>query len=146
EDVAVRTLAADLVGVHAGGLGAVVAVGDEELAPRHRLAHRLERRWIVDPPEPVHGAVVVGRLAERLGLRVRLERLPRAPAGVVVEAEDRAQVRVRRAGEAEAVLPRAGVRALVRADLARAVLGHAHAREDPAARERAAVGAGVVLD
>src|SRR4029078_8437666 len=93
----------------------------------------------------VDRAVVVGGLAERRGVRARFERFPGRLLRVVVEAEDRAQVALRRARELEAVLARAGVRALVRADLARAVLGHAHAREDAAALQGAAVGAGVVL-
>ena len=73
------------------------------------------------------------------------ERPERPLVGVAVEAEDRGEVGLRRPGEAEAILLRARVRALVRADLAGAVLLDADLREEPAARARLPVGAGVVL-
>ena len=53
---------------------------------------------------------------------------------------------LRRLLEAEAVGLRAGVRALVRADRAGAVVLHAHACEEAVARQAPAVGAGVLLD
>ena len=58
-------------------------------------------------------------LAERLGRRCGRERAPGGAVGVVVEAEDRREVRLRRAREAQPVLLGPGVRALVRADAAR---------------------------
>ena len=52
---------------------------------------------------------------------------------------------MRRAREPQPVLLRAGVRALVRADPAGAVVLDAHAREDAVARAAPPVGPGVVL-
>ena len=78
-------------------------------------------------------------------VRRRLERVPGRELGIGVQREDRREVRPRRARQPEAVLLRAGVRALVRADRAGAVVLDAHAREEAVARERAPVGAGVVL-
>ena len=89
-----------------------------------------DRVRVVDPPEPVHGAVVVGHLAERRRLGRRLDRAPRGACGIGVQAEDRREVRARRARQAQAVLARARVRALVGADPAGAVVLDADAGEE----------------
>ena len=91
------------------------------------------------------GAVVVAHLVEGLGARVRLDRLPRRVLGVREEAEDRRQVRPRRAREVEAVLLRAGVCALVWPDPPGPVVLYTHAREEPVARVRVPVRADVGL-
>ena len=80
--------------------------------------------------------LAAGRLGKRLGGRA---------AGIWIEAEDGGEVRARRARESQAVLLRAGMGALVRPDTARAVVLHAHAREEPDARAGTAVGRAVVL-
>ena len=136
---------AALLVVDAGGLVAVVPVGDQQLGAGQLGGHRPRRLGIADPPQPVPGAVLVGDLAPGRLLRVRLDGAPRAAPRVVVEREDRRQVRARRAGEPQAVLLRPGVGALVRADPAGAVVLHAHAREQAVARARPAVRARVVL-
>ena len=74
------------------------------------------------------------------------ERAPGGQLRVGVQREDRREVGLRGAREAQAVGLRAGVRALVRADRAGAVVLDAHAGEEAVAREAAAVGGGVVLD
>ena len=78
-------------------------------------------------------------------VRERLDGRPGRVRRVVVEAEDRGEVRARRARETQPVLLRARVRALVRADPARAVVLDLDAREDAVARARLPVGARVVL-
>ena len=70
---------------------------------------------------------------------------PRPRPTVREQREDRREVGPGRAREPQAVLLRAGVGALVRADPAGAVVLDPHAREEPAAGARLAVGAGVVL-
>ena len=67
---------------------------------------------------------------------VRRERAPGRAGRVVVEAEDRREVRARRAGQAQPVLLRARVGALVRADAAGAVVLDAHAGEEAVAGAR----------
>ena len=52
QHVAVRALAADLLGVHAGGLVAVMAVGDQELGVLERVVDR-RRSW--PGPRPATG-------------------------------------------------------------------------------------------
>jgi hypothetical protein len=144
-EVAVLALAADLVGVHASRLVAVVAVGDEQLGALERRLDRGDRVVVGHAPEAVGGALVVDELAEG---RLRGGRLDRAEGGALrvgVQAEDRRQVRPGRAGEPQAVLARAGVRALVRADPPRAVVLDPHAREQAAAGLRRPVGRDVVL-
>jgi hypothetical protein len=128
----------------AGGLVAVVAVGDQQLRPGQRLGHRRGGLRVGDPPQAVAGAVLVDHLA-RGCVEVRLHRSPGGVLRVVVEREDRREVGLRGAGEPEAVLLRAGVRALVRADPAGAVVLDLHAGEEAVAGPGAAVGAGVVL-
>ena len=131
--------------VHARGLVAVMAVGDQQLGVAQHVAVGLDRVGVVDPPEAVDGAVLVGHLAPRLAVQVRLQRAPRRVVGVVEQAEDGGEVRARGAREPQPVLLRAGVRALVRADPARAVVLYAHAREDAVAGARLAVRPGVLL-
>ena len=67
EHVAVAALAADLLGVHARGLVAVVAVGDQQLRPVHRVVHGADRVRVGDPPQAVARPVGVGDVAERGG-------------------------------------------------------------------------------
>ena len=143
QHVAVRALAADLVRVHARGLVAVVAVGDQQLGGRERRPARRRSR----PGRRrarAGGSVPSSSVSSPNGGAVEVRR-ERRPGVAVVEREDRREVRARRAREPQPVLLRAGVRALVRADPARAVVLDAHAREQPVARAAAAVGAGVVL-
>ena len=145
QHVAVRALAADLVGVDARGLVAVVAVGDQQLGVAERVLDRGDRVGVGDPPEPVRGALVVGRLAPGLAADVRLERRPGRAARVGVQSEDRGEVRARGARQPEAVLLGPGVRALVRADAARGRSPRrARGRRSRAARG-AAAGCVVVL-
>ena len=143
EHVAVLALAADLLGVDARGLVAVVAVGDEQLGrlqgapgrPRSPRGRVTRPSRLTVPSSSVCSPNGSAALQDGGG----------GAGGVVVEAEDGGEVRLRRAGEPEPVLLGARVRALVRADAPGAVVLDAHAREDAVAGERAAVGAGVVL-
>ena len=87
--VAVRALAADLVGVGARGLVAVVAVGDQQLGVGQLGGDRLVDRGVGDPPDAVDGAVVVGRPRPRARRRGGLEVAPGVPG---VKGEDRREV------------------------------------------------------
>ena len=145
QHVAVVALAADLVRVDACGLVAVVAVGDQELGVSERALERGDPVRVANAPERVARAVVVGRLGERLLARHLAERLARAAARVGEQAEDGGEVGARGAREAEPVLPRPGMGALVWPDAPGAVVVHAHAREEPGAGALAAVRGGVVL-
>jgi hypothetical protein len=89
EDVAMVALAADLVGVHAGRLVAVVAVGDEQLGVGQRALDRLDRGRVCQPPQPGGRPLVVRDLAEGLALGRGLERRPGDALGVGVQREDR---------------------------------------------------------
>ena len=130
QDVAVVALAADLVGVHPRGLVAVVAVGDQQLGVG-------ERHLELARPGPRRRSARAcwtcrrGRSAEANGSVAAdlLHRPAAAPLGVGEQAEDGGQVGPSRARELEPVLLRPRVGALVRADPARAVLVHPHARE-----------------
>ena len=130
--VAVLALAADLVGVGACGLVAVVAVGDEELGRSSSSAwtasitagSAMRQTRLTVPSASVaspHGAPCGG------GGEV-------GPGVALVEGEDGGEVVARRLGQAQAVLLRAGLGALVRPDEAGAVVG------DPDAAEEAAAG------
>ena len=145
QHVAVLALAADLLGVDARGLVAVVAVGDQQLAVAQGVLHgRRSRR---------------DRLCARCGSACRRRRWrcrtarrgcaararARRPARGREEAEDGGEVRAGGAREPQPVLLRPRVRALVRADAARAVVLDANAAEEAVARAGLAVGAGVVL-
>ncbi len=141
--VAVLAVAADLVGVGARGLVAVVAVGDQEL--RSRVSSAVNGRddlRVVNAPDAVDGAVGVGGLAPRLALGSRFEV---GPGVALVEGEDRREVVAGRLGQAQAVLLRAGLGALVRADQAGAVVGDSHPAEKAAPRVPRAVGPVVLL-
>ena len=109
--------------VDAGGLVAVMAVGDQQLGVLERgLEGRRSRRrrrsrqslWTV-PSSSVTSPQ--GALS-----RERLDGVPGGVRRVVVEAEDGGEVRARGAREPQPVLLRARVRALVRADAAGAVV------------------------
>ena len=140
--VAVLALAADLIGVGAGGLVAVVAVGDQELGIGELGLDGLDDRRVVDPPDAVDGAVGVGGLAPRLALSRRFEV---GPGVALVEGEDGGEVVAGGLGQAQAILLGAGLRALVRADQAGAVVGDANAAEESAAGVPRAVGPLVLL-
>ncbi len=145
QHVAVIALPAHLLGIGARGLIAVVAVGDQQLGVARRGLHRGDDRLVGDPPQAVDGALRVGGLAPRRLRGDRLERPPRRAGGVGVEREDRRHVGARGARQAQPVLLRARVRALVRAHPPRPVLLDAHPAEEPAPGLRHPVGAGVPL-
>ena len=148
QDVAVLALAADLVGVDARGLVAVVPVGDQQLGGRRaRPGRRRSRSGSATRQRRLTRALGVGLLAERArrSRRAAASAAQAAPGGVAVEREDRGEVGLRRAREPQAVLLRARVRALVRADAPGAVLLDAHAREEAVARADRAVGPRVLL-
>ncbi len=140
--VVVRALAADLVAEGAGGLVAVVAVGDQQLGGRQALAHRRVDGRVLDLPEPVDGAAFVGRLAPGL---VREGGRDQRPGVLGREREDRREVVAAGAGQLQPVEQRAGVGALVGADGAALVVLDPHPGEDPVAAVALAVGSDVVL-
>ena len=119
--VAVRALAADLVGVGAGGLVAVVAVGDQQLGVGERGGDRLVDRGVGDPPDAVDGAVVVGHLAPRVGVEVAARRAARRPRGGATKIGERLWRVARVSRRRSSFGP--GLGALVGADPAGAVLG-----------------------
>ncbi len=140
--VVLRALAADLVAVGAGGLVAVVAVGDQQLGAGEALDHRGDDGRVGDPPDAVDGAVGVGDLAPGLGREGGLDQRP----GVLGrEREDRREVQVRGPRQFEPVDERAGVGALVGADGAGLVVLDPDPDEDAVAGVRGAVGGDVVL-
>ncbi len=145
EHVAVRAIAANLLGVHPGRLVAVMAVGDQQLCLRTRPLDGLDRGRVGDPPEPVDGPVIVSGLRPRILLRERRKRRPRALVGIREQREDRREVRARGAGEPQPVLLRPRMSALVWPDPAGAIVLHPDASEESAAGPLAAVGSGVVL-
>ena len=146
EHVAVRTLAADFLGVDACGLVAMVAVGYEQLGVGECVVDSGDRFCVVDAPDAVDGAVVVGRLAPGCGRGGCVREHAGCGSGrVVVEREDRGEVGFRRPGEVQPVLLRAGVGPLVGSDPSRPIVLHAHAREKPGTPTDLPVGPRVVL-
>ena len=127
-----RAFPADLVCVGPGRLVAVVAIGDQQLGAGGGLLNGGDRLAVGDPPDAMMCAVVVRHLAPGLLSGERDERVPRGACRVGVEGEDRREVGLRRAREAQPVLLRAGVRALVGPDPPGAVLLHPHPAEEPA--------------
>ena len=123
----------------------MVPVGDEQLGVAQRVLDGLDRVGIGDPPEAVGCAVVVGELAPRRSLERGRDCAPGGAGRVRVEGEDRGEVRPRGAGQAQAVLLRAGVRPLVRPDPAGPVLLDADAGEQAVAGQPAGVRCDVVL-
>ena len=113
--VVVRALAADLVAVGAGGLVAMVAVGDQQLGAGEALVDGGVDGRVADPPDAVDRAVLVGHLAPGLARGGRLDQRPGVLGG---QREDRREVEPGGARQVEPVLLRARQRALVRADLA----------------------------
>ena len=130
EDVVVLALAADLLGVYARGLVAVVAVRDQQLCVGQSTLELGDQLRVADAPKGVAGAVGVAGAIERLACGCPLEGPDGRPVGVGKEAEDGRQVRPRGTGQPQPVLLRPGMRALVRANPARPVILHAHAREE----------------
>src|SRR5437773_7732528 len=100
-----RAVAADLIGVRAGGLVAVVTVGDQELGVGEGGGDRFVELRIGDPPHAVDGAVRIRDLAPRGARHVGLDL---APDGAGVEGEDGRQVVAGRLGGAGGVLLPAG--------------------------------------
>ena len=90
-----------------------MAVGDQQLGLGELGGDRAVGVRVVDPPDPVDGALVVGDLAPRLAAGVALEV---APGVALVQREDRRQVVAGRLGQPQAVLLRPRLGALVRAD------------------------------
>ncbi len=140
--VVLRALAADLVAVGAGGLVAMVAVGDQELRFGERLDHGGDDHRPGDPPDAVDGAVGVGDLAPGLVGEGGGDQRPGVDGG---EREDRREVQVGRAGQLEAVAQRPRVGALVGADGAGLVVLDPDPGEHPVAGVGRAVGGGVLL-
>src|SRR5206468_9318874 len=122
-----------------GGLVAVMAVGDDDGLGRERGFDARDHGGIRQPPELVPVVHVDDGLAERPDERAH------GLAGAGVEAEDRAQVGARGAQDREAVGLRAGQRALVRADDARAELLETEPAEEAVAPAARAVGQAYVL-
>jgi hypothetical protein len=122
----------------------VVSVGDQQLGVGQSLGNGGVDPGIVDPPEPVDGAVGVGRLAPRVGEGAE-DLLDQRPGVDGAEREDRREVVAGGAGQFEAVQQRAGVGALVGADGAALVVLDPHPGEDPVAAVAVAVGGDVVL-
>ena len=130
QHVAVLALAADLVGVHARGLVAVMAVGDQQLGVGQRHLQLGDEVLVGRAPERVARAVEVGRRGERLGRRRSAPSPARrrpSRSGNRLKMGDRL-VRVARVSWSRSSFG-PGVGALVRADPAGPVLVHAHARE-----------------
>ncbi len=138
-------LPADLLGVGTHRLVAMVAIGDQQLRLARGPLHRGDRLWVGDAPQPVYRAVRVCDLTPRRHCGGWRQRVPGGVRGVGVEREDGGDVRARRARQAQPVLLRAGVRALVGTDPTGAVVLDAHPAEKPTPRARLAVGTGVVL-
>ena len=137
-----RALAADLLHVGAGGLVAVMAVGDQQLGVGKLCRHRLVHGGLGDPPDAVQGAVVVGHLAPGVAGGRRLDLPPGVGAG---EREDRREVVAGGAGEVEAVLLRPRLGALVGPHSAGPVVLDPHPGEDRVAGEARAVRRRVLL-
>ncbi len=119
-----------------------MAVGDQQLGIGELGGDGAVSFGIVDAPGPVHRAVVVGDDGPGLGAGEALEMTP-GVAGV--QREDRGEVVASGDGEVEAVLFRARLGALVRADEAGAVGGDANSAEQAAAGAPRAVGRVVLL-
>jgi hypothetical protein len=145
EHVAVGALAADLLGVDASRLVAVVAVGYEQLGGAKGLLDRRDRPRVAHGPQAMGRALGVGVGPPRVRPGRGLERRPRRAGGVREEREDGGEVGPSRSRQPEAVLLGAGMGALVRPDPARAVLLHPHAAEEATARAPEAVRAAVLL-
>ncbi len=79
QHVAVSAFAADLLGVDARGLVAVVAVGDQQLGAAQRLLEGGDRAGVADAAQPIDRAVVVGQLGDGGGRGAALG--PRRPPG-----------------------------------------------------------------
>ena len=146
QHVAMRALAADLLGVRARGLVAMVAVGDQQLGGLRRAGDLGDR-----PGSPTrHSRLTVWSSSVACPQAVRclgdaLDGAGDRAGRVIEQGEDRGEVRPGGPGQLEPVLLRSRVRPLVRPDPAGPVVLHAHAREKPASPAGAAIRAGVVL-
>ncbi len=119
-----------------------MAVGDQELRSGEDVGDGCMDGRIGDRPGPMHGPVRVGDLAERVRVEPWREQ---APGVAGMEDEDRREVEAGRAGEAEAILLRAGLGPFMRADEAGAVVGDGDPGEEAAPGPAATPGRVVVL-
>ena len=131
QHVAVVTLAADLLGVDPRGLVAMMAVGDQQLGVLQRRLGGGDRGGVGDARQPADGAVRRRSSPPQWPDRRRSRARPRR-SGPGSEYSEKIgdRLALRGAGQPQPVLLGAGVRALVRADRARAVLLDADAREE----------------
>ena len=146
EHVAVLALAADLVGVDARGLVAVVAVGDQQLRVGQGALERGDGVGVARCARACCGCRR-GRSPRRRARLGGLRRAPRAAApsgsGKRLKMGERL-ARVARVSRSRSSFG-PGVGALVGPDAAGAVVLHAHAREEAGAGALRAVGRRVVL-
>ena len=104
EHVPVRPLAADLLGVDARGLIAVVAVGDQQLGAGEHVLHGGDRGGVVDTAQAVDGAVVVGRLRPHIVAAGAAQRGRDGARGIGEQGEDGGEVGLGGAGEPQPIL------------------------------------------
>ena len=133
--VAVLAFAADLIGVRARGLVAVVAVRDQELGRFELCSDGLDHGGVRDTPDAVNRPVGVGGLTpgRAFGGAGKV-----GPGISLVEGEDGGEVVSSRLRQAQPVLLRPRLSALVRPDLAGPVVGDPDtAEEAPAGVPRA---------
>ncbi len=140
-----RALAADLLGVLAGGFVAVVAISDQELGWGQRFRDDGNHLGVCDPPEPERRSVVVDGLSEGRILGEPGDHRDDEVCGVVVEGEDGGEVCLRGARQSQPILFRSRVGTFVRSNRARPVFLHTHQREDAVADADYSVRARVLL-
>ena len=133
-------VAVEFVAELQAGLVAVVAVGDEDGLGAHQALQGGDRGRVVDLPEPVDDAEVVGRLLRGPVADAGLGRLDDLVVVVGVEAEDRAEVVLGRVEEGQAVGLGAGEGLLVGVDLPLAE------RLEPDPGQEPLAGVGLALD
>ena len=121
------------------GLVAVMAVGDEDRLGGHQATDRGMRLLVVDDPEPVLDAQVIGRHQRSAVAQARLDGAQHLAVGVGIEPEDRAEVESGRVVEGQAVGLGARERLLVRVDLPLAERLEPHPGQESLARMRLAL-------